>query len=125
MPFFRVNYIDFKLLQRNFQEKFKNTWQLLKNIVSLQPNFENRFKTKDMSRICQLTGKTAMGGNNVSHSNAKTPRQFKVNLKRKRFFVPETGEWVTLRVSTSAIKNINKKGIFACMKEAKANGVLA
>lgn len=91
----------------------------------MHPNFENRFKTKDMSRICQLTGKTAMGGNNVSHSNAKTPRQFKVNLKRKRFFVPETGEWVTLRVSTSAIKNINKKGIFACMKEAKANGILA
>lgn len=78
-----------------------------------------------MSRICQLTGKKAMGGNKVSHSNAKSRRQFKVNLKRKRFFVPETGEWVTLRVSTSAIKNINKLGIFACLKAAKENGVLA
>lgn len=78
-----------------------------------------------MSRICQLTGKKAMGGNKVSHSNAKSRRQFKVNLKRKRFFVPETGVWVTLRVSTSAIKNINKKGIFACLKEAKENGILA
>ena len=62
-----------------------------------------------MSRICQLTGKKAMGGNNVSFSNTKTRRQFKVNLKRKRFFIPETNEWITLRVSTSAIKNINKK----------------
>ncbi len=78
-----------------------------------------------MSRICQLTGKKALKGNNVSHSNMKTRRQFKVNLKRKRFFVPETGEWVTLRVSTSAIKNINKKGIFACLKEAKASGILS
>ena len=78
-----------------------------------------------MSRICQLTGKKAMGGNKVSHSNAKSRRQFKVNLKRKRFFFPETGVWVTLRVSTSAIKNINKKGIFACLKEAKENGILA
>jgi large subunit ribosomal protein L28 len=78
-----------------------------------------------MSRICQLTGKKAMGGNHVSFSNHKTPRQFKVNLKRKRFFVPETGEWVVLRVSTSAIKNINKKGISACLKDARANGVLS
>lgn len=78
-----------------------------------------------MSRICQLTGKKAMGGNHVSFSNTKTRRQFKVNLKRKRFFVPETNEWVTLRVSTSALKNINKKGIYACLKEAKANGILA
>ena len=78
-----------------------------------------------MSRIYQLTGKKAIGGNNVSFSNRKTRRQFKVNLKRKRFFIPETGEWVTLRVSTSALKNINKKGISACLKEAKANGILA
>jgi large subunit ribosomal protein L28 len=78
-----------------------------------------------MSRICQLTGKKAIGGNKVSHSNMKTRRQFKVNLKRKRFFVPETGEWVTLRVSTSAIKNINKKGILACLKDAKNKGALA
>jgi large subunit ribosomal protein L28 len=78
-----------------------------------------------MSRICQITGKKAMGGNHVSFSNRKTRRQFKVNLKRKRFFVPETSEWVTLRVSTSALKNINKKGIGACLKEARAKGILA
>jgi large subunit ribosomal protein L28 len=78
-----------------------------------------------MSRICQITGKRAMGGNKVSFSNKKTRRQFKVNLKRKRFFVPETKEWITLRVSTSALKNINKKGISACLKEARELGILS
>lgn len=66
-----------------------------------------------------------MGGNKVSFSNTKTRRQFKVNLKRKRFFVPETNEWITLRVSTSALKNINKKGISACLKDAREKGILA
>jgi large subunit ribosomal protein L28 len=78
-----------------------------------------------MSRICQLTGKKAMKGNKVSFSNKKTRRQFKVNLKHKRFFVPETGEWITLRVSTAALKNINKKGIHVCLQEARANGILS
>ncbi len=77
-----------------------------------------------MARVCQLTGKKAVIGHKVSHSNVKTKRAFDVNLKRKRFFVPETGEWITLRVSTSALKNINKKGIFTCLKEARAKGFL-
>lgn len=78
-----------------------------------------------MSRICQLTGKKAMGGNHVSFSNRKTRRQFKVNLKRKRFFDADTQTWITLRVSTSALKNINKKGLTACLKEARTNGIIA
>lgn len=78
-----------------------------------------------MSRICQLTGKKAITGNRVSHSNRKTRRQFKVNLKTKRFYVPETDEWITLRVSTSALRTINKKGIYACLKDAVEKGVLA
>jgi large subunit ribosomal protein L28 len=77
-----------------------------------------------MSRICQLTGKKAISGNKVSFSNAKTRRKFKVNLKYKKFFVPETGEWVNFRVSTSALKNINKKGIFAVMNEAREIGLI-
>ena len=77
-----------------------------------------------MARVCQLTGKKAVIGHKVSHSNVKTKRAFDVNLKRKKFFVPETGEWITLRVSTSALKNINKKGIFVCLKEARAKGFL-
>jgi large subunit ribosomal protein L28 len=64
-----------------------------------------------MSRICDLTGKGAMVGNRVSHSNAKTKRKFYPNLQMKRFYLPEEKRWITLKVSTSAIKTINKIGI--------------
>lgn len=68
-----------------------------------------------MSRICDLTGKTALKGNNVSHSNVKTKRKFYPNLQTKRFFIPEEDRWITLKVSTSAIKTINKNGITAAI----------
>ncbi len=68
-----------------------------------------------MSKICDLTGKAPISGNNVSHSNRKTRRKFYPNLKTKKFFVPEMGEWITLKVSTSAIKTINKNGISAVL----------
>ena len=77
-----------------------------------------------MSRVCELTGKRAMVGNNVSHAMNKTKRKFNVNLVKKRFYIPEEDKWITLRVSTSAMKNINKKGISAVIKEARANGFL-
>ena len=77
-----------------------------------------------MSRVCELTGKRALSGNHVSFSNKKTKRQFKVNLVRKRFYLPEEDKWLTLRVSTSALKNINKKGITAVVKEAREKGYL-
>lgn len=77
-----------------------------------------------MSRVCELTGKKAMVGNNVSHAMNKTKRKFHANLFKKRFFIPEEDAWITLRVSTSAIKNINKKGISAAIKEARAKGFL-
>lgn len=76
-----------------------------------------------MSRVCSITGKKAMVGNNVSHSNRKTKRTFGVNLIKKRFFVPEEDQWVTLKLSTSALKTINRKGISAVLKEARANGM--
>ena len=75
-----------------------------------------------MSRICQITGKKVMVGNNVSHANNKTKRKFYPNLQTKKFFVPETGEIVILKVSAKAIRTINKKGIAAVLAEAKANG---
>lgn len=78
-----------------------------------------------MSRVCELTGKKALSGNHVSFSNKKTKRQFKVNLVKKRFYLPEEDKWLTLRVSTSALKNINKKGITAVVKEAREKGYLA
>ena len=77
-----------------------------------------------MSRVCELTGKKAMVGNNVSHAMNKTKRKFNVNLMKKRFYIPEEDKWITLKVSTSALKNINKKGISAVIKEARANGIL-
>jgi len=62
-----------------------------------------------------------MAGNNVSHSNKKTKRKFYPNLQTKKFFIPESGEWITLKVSTNALRTIDKKGITAVLKEALAN----
>ncbi len=77
-----------------------------------------------MSRVCELTGKKAITGNNVSFSNKKSKRKFNVNLAKKRLYIPEEDKWITLRVCTSALKNINKKGVSAVIKEARANGFL-
>lgn len=77
-----------------------------------------------MSRICQLTGKSVMVGNNVSHSNRKTKRRFYPNLVTKKFFIPEDGSYITLKVSTSALRTVNKKGITACLIEARTKGFL-
>ena len=76
-----------------------------------------------MSKVCQLTGKRPAVGNNVSHSNRKTKRRFLPNLQRKRFFIPETGQTVRLKVSTNAIKTINKLGIYAYLKKLERKGV--
>ena len=81
-------------------------------------------KTEAMSRVCQLTGKKVMVGNNVSHSNRKTKRRFYPNLQKKRFFVEEDGSWVTLRVSAAAIRTINRIGVKAAMAQAKDKGIL-
>jgi len=77
-----------------------------------------------MSRVCVLTGKKAMVGNNVSHALNRTKRKFNANLMTKRFYIPEEDKWVTLKVSASALKNINKKGISAVIKEAREKGFL-
>ena len=77
-----------------------------------------------MARVCEITGKKLMCGNTVSHSNIKTKRKFYPNLHTKRFFVPETESWITLKVSTSALRTINKNGITACLKEAREKGFL-
>ncbi|WP_055435479.1 50S ribosomal protein L28 [Lacinutrix algicola] len=77
-----------------------------------------------MSRVCELTGKKAMVGNNVSHAKNRTKRTFDANLIKKRFFIPGEDKWVTLKVSTSALKTINKIGIVAMLKDAKAKGFI-
>jgi len=65
-----------------------------------------------------------MVGNNVSHSKRRTKRKFLPNLITKKFFIPEEDRYVTLKISTSALRTVNKKGIVACIKEAKLKGYL-
>lgn len=77
-----------------------------------------------MSRVCQITGKSIQVGNNVSHSNRKTKRRFYPNLLTKKFYIPEEDMTITLRVSAAALRTISKKGISACLKEAREKGFL-
>ena len=77
-----------------------------------------------MSRACDITGKRVMYGNNVSKAMNKTRRRFDINLIKKRFYIPEEDKWITLKVKASVLKTINKKGISAVLKEAKAQGIL-
>ena len=63
-------------------------------------------------------------GNNVSHSKRRTKRKFYPNLQTKKFYIPEEDKWITLKVSAAALRTIDKKGISACVKEAKAKGFL-
>ena len=75
-----------------------------------------------MAKICQISGKRPQVGNNVSKSNNKTKRKFFPNLQKKRFFLPEEDRWVTIKVSTSTLRTINKRGITSVLKEARAKG---
>lgn len=76
-----------------------------------------------MSRVCQLTGKRPIAGNNVSHSNRKTKRRFLPNLHKKKFYVPETDEWITLKICSTALRTINKLGIYSYLQKLKYKGV--
>ncbi len=75
-----------------------------------------------MARVCDLTGKKTISGNNVSHSNRRTRRKFYPNLQEKRFFIAEENRWVTLKVATTTIKTITKKGISTYLKELRSAG---
>jgi len=72
-----------------------------------------------MSKVCELTGKRPISGNNVSKANNRTRRRFLPNLQTKKFFIPETGKWIKLKVSTSAMRTIDKKGIYQFLKEVE------
>lgn len=77
-----------------------------------------------MSQICQITGKRMMVGNNVSHSKRRTKRTFEPNLFQKRFYLPEEGRWVNLKVSAAGIRTINKKGLKNALNEAIDKGLI-
>lgn len=75
-----------------------------------------------MARVCQVTGKVPVVGNKVSHSNIKTKRRFLPNLQKKRFYLAEEDKWITLKLTTDAIRTINKNGLFTVVKELRARG---
>ena len=76
-----------------------------------------------MSRFCELSGKGPITGNNVSHSNRKTKRRFLPNLQKKRFYIPEVDKWVSLKVSSHALRTINKLGLYAYLKKLEKKGI--
>jgi large subunit ribosomal protein L28 len=75
-----------------------------------------------MSRVCQVTGKRARVGNNVSHANNRTKRRFLPNLKYRRLWVESEKRWVSLRLTPNALRTIDKKGIDAVLAELRARG---
>jgi large subunit ribosomal protein L28 len=77
-----------------------------------------------MSRICQITGKKRMIGNNVSHSKRRTKREFAPNLQHKRFWLEDEQRFVTLKVTAAGMRTINKKGLKNALKDAQASGLV-
>ncbi|MFA5619686.1 MAG: 50S ribosomal protein L28 [Weeksellaceae bacterium] len=77
-----------------------------------------------MSKVCQITGRKRMVGNNVSHANNKTKRTFEINLFKKRFFMPDSGKWISLKVSARGLKTINKIGIEEAVRRARKEGLI-
>ena len=75
-----------------------------------------------MARVCEVTGKGPMVGNNVSHANNKTKRRFLPNLQDRRFWVESENRWVRLRVSNAALRLIDKKGIEVVLADLRARG---
>ena len=77
-----------------------------------------------MSRICEITGKKLMTGNNVSHSKRRTKRKFYPNLFKKKFYLPEENRWVTIKISAAGIRNINKNGLKKTLDQAVKKGFI-
>ena len=108
------------VIENKKNEKQKNT---LKYFELIEFNhYLCRPKLRNMARVCQLTGKRPITGNKVSHSNIKTKRRFLPNLQTKRYFLAEEDKWVTLKLSSEAIRTINKNGLYSVVKELRAAG---
>ena len=76
-----------------------------------------------MARVCQVTGKGPMSGNNISHANNKTKRRFLPNLQRRRFWVESENRWVSLRLANAALRTIDKNGIDSVLADMRSRGV--
>ena len=94
---------------------FNESWAVIEN---------NKKIDTEMSKICQITGKKAMVGNNVSHSKRRTKRRFNVNLFTKKFYWVEQDCWINLRISAAGLRTINKVGLDAALKQAASKGYL-
>ncbi len=77
-----------------------------------------------MARVCEITGKKRVIGNNVSHSKRRTKREFAPNLRTKKFWLEEENRFVTLKVSAAGIRTINKNGLATALKSAKEKGLI-
>ena len=75
-----------------------------------------------MARVCQVTGKAPMTGNNVSHANNKTKRRFLPNLQRRKFWLESENRWIRLRLTNAALRTIDKNGIEAVLADMRARG---
>jgi len=85
---------------------------------------KNLIKYSVMARVCEITGRKVMSGNNVSHSNKRTRRKFYPNLFKKKLYLEEENRWITLKVSAAGMRIIDKKGLSAALKEAKEKGYI-
>ena len=94
-----------------------------KKIINSPTILKSNRKELYMSRMCDVTGKRPMYGNNVSHANNKSRRRFNINLQKKRFWLPDEKRYVTLNVSTQGMRLIDKKGITKVLKEMRSRGV--
>lgn len=105
-----------------------SAWISAKILLPLQPDLSIVYTTQRyfsiMARVCDVTGKRPISGNNVSHANNRTKRRFLPNLQTKKFYVPEEDAWVVLRVSAAAIRTISKKGISEVIKDMRRDGVI-
>ena len=90
----------------------------------MHTDFQNSKIVKAMSRICEITGKKLMTGNNVSHSKRRTKRKFYPNLFKKKFYLPEEDRWITLKISAAGIRNINKNGLKSTLDQAVKKGFI-
>jgi large subunit ribosomal protein L28 len=109
------------LLRNNFISQVIDYATVFK-LYSRFSNCGSFFKECAMARVCQVTGKGVMVGNNVSHANNKTKRRFLPNLQNRRIFVESENRWVSLRVSNAGLRVIDKLGIEAVLADMRARG---
>jgi large subunit ribosomal protein L28 len=100
----------------------RNAQQLCKKPMHIASNNRINYRSVLMARVCEVTGKGPMVGNNVSHANNKTKRRFLPNLQYRRFWVESENRWVRLRISNAGLRLIDKNGIDSVLADLRARG---